>query len=107
MRRSWFLRIVTVVALIPLGWNLHPTPALGAPCGLAATATLYGAGDVANLVGQGKTKCSSEGLREIGTKQQVQPYYTSEIVCSTDRQAAAEGICSTTPCSDRGRFFAF
>jgi hypothetical protein len=107
MRRSWFLQLVMVAAVISSGWTLHSTPAWGAPCGLAATATLYGAGDVANLVGQGTTKCSSEGLRLIGTKQQVQPYFTSEIVCSPDRQAAAEGLCSTTPCSESGRFFAF
>ena len=42
-----------------------------------------------------------------GIKQQLQPYFTSEIVCSTDRQAAAEGLCSTTPYSDSGQFFAF
>jgi len=46
-------------------------------------------------------------MRLIGTKQQVEPYFTSEIVCSPDRQAAGEGLCSTTPCSNSGRFFAF
>jgi hypothetical protein len=35
------------------------------------------------------------------------PYVTHEIACSTDRQAAAGGICSTTPCSTAGQFFAF
>jgi hypothetical protein len=36
-----------------------------------------------------------------------QPYTTHEIACSTDQQAAAEGLCSVTPCQDFGRFFAF
>ncbi len=35
------------------------------------------------------------------------PYYTFEIACSTDRAAASNGLCSTTPCSASGKFFAF
>lgn len=35
------------------------------------------------------------------------PYFTFELSCSTDRRAATEGICSTTPCPGVGRFFAF
>jgi hypothetical protein len=36
-----------------------------------------------------------------------EPFTTHEIACSTDRQAAGEGLCSATPCPDFGRFFAF
>ena len=107
MRRNWFLPIATAAIVVFSGLTLCSTPAWGSPCGLAATATLYGAADVATLAGQGTSKCPSEGLRLTGIKQQLQPYFTSEIVCSTDRQAAAEGLCSTTPCSDSGQFFAF
>jgi hypothetical protein len=38
---------------------------------------------------------------------QPQSFFTYEISCSTDRQAAAAGLCSTTPCPDFGHFFAF
>jgi hypothetical protein len=38
---------------------------------------------------------------------QLQSFFTYEISCSTDRQAAGAGLCSTTPCPDFGRFFAF
>ena len=107
MWRNWFLPMATAAIVVFSGLNLCSTPAWGSPCGLAATATLYGAADVATLAGQGTSKCPSEGLRLTGIKQQLQPYFTSEIVCSTDRQAAAEGLCSTTPCSDNGQFFAF
>jgi hypothetical protein len=107
VRRGCFLPIATAAVLLFSGVNLHSTPAWGAPCGLAATATLYGSGDAATLAGHGTSKCPSDGRRLIGTKQQVEPYFTSEIVCSPDRQAAGEGLCSTTPCSNSGRFFAF
>lgn len=107
MRRNWFLPMATAAIVLFSGLNVCSTPAWGAPCGLAATATLYGTADVATLAGQGTSKCPSEGLSLTGVKQQLQPYFTSEIVCSTDRQAATEGLCSTTPCSNRGQFFAF
>jgi hypothetical protein len=53
----------------------------------------------------GTPSCSSPSVQSIASK--PQPYFTYEISCSTDRQAAAEGLCSTTPCPDFGRFFAF
>jgi hypothetical protein len=49
--------------------------------------------------------CGDSGIRSISVK--PQPYFTHEIACSTDRLAAAEGLCSATPCRDLGRFFAF
>jgi hypothetical protein len=49
--------------------------------------------------------CDSPSVQEISVS--PQPYFTYEISCSTDRQAAAAGLCSTTPCPDFGRFFAF
>jgi hypothetical protein len=42
-----------------------------------------------------------------GTTSEPRPYFTFELSCSTDRRAATEGICSTTPCPVVGRFFAF
>jgi hypothetical protein len=35
------------------------------------------------------------------------PYYSHEIVCSTDRAQALDGLCSATPCSLSGRYFAY
>jgi hypothetical protein len=55
---------------------------------------------------QGQTsRCSSSSIQRIAS--QPQPYFTYEISCSTDRQAASQGLCSTTPCPGFGRFFAF
>jgi hypothetical protein len=52
-----------------------------------------------------QSSCSSSSTQKINYE--PKPYFTDEIACSTNRQAAGEGICSTTPCSDKGRFFAF
>jgi hypothetical protein len=76
------------------------------PCGLAATATLYGSNDVATLSGNGTSACPSRSIIPVENKKPTS-FFTFEIVCSTDRQAAAEGLCSVTPCRDFGRFFAF
>ena len=85
---------------------MWPHPARAGPCNLAATATLYGAEDVATIAGQGSSGCSKQDVVPI-VSQQPRPYFTFEVACSADRQAAAEGLCSTTPCSGSGRFFAF
>jgi hypothetical protein len=53
----------------------------------------------------GTTSCSSSSVQKIASE--PQPYFTYELSCSTDRQAASQGLCSTTPCPDFGRFFAF
>jgi hypothetical protein len=100
------LRVALGFVLISISLVLQSSPAWGDPCKLAATASLYGTEDVATLAGQGASSCATEPTRQIGF-QQPQPYFTYQIVCSTDRQAAAEGLCSTTPCPDFGRFFAF
>ena len=57
-----------------------------------------------SLDGQ-SASCSSSSVRPISAE--PQPYFTHEIACSTDRQQAAAGLCSTTPCPNFGQFFAF
>ena len=49
--------------------------------------------------------CGSSSSQKINYE--PRPFFTYEVSCSTDRQAAGEGLCSTTPCSSSGRFFAF
>jgi hypothetical protein len=99
-------RMVLVAILIFGSMGLRSMPAWSAPCGLTATATLYGAQDVATLAVRGATKCPSSAATSIQAEE-PQPYFTHQIACSPDRLAAAEGLCSATPCSDSGRFFAF
>ena len=106
MRLSGFFRVVLSAALLVGCMSAWPHPARAGPCNLAATATLYGAEDVATIAGEGSSGCSKQNVVPIAS-QQPQPYFTFEVACSADRQAAAEGLCSTTPCSASGRFFAF
>jgi hypothetical protein len=68
--------------------------------------SIAGEGSRVKLGIEGQTiGCRSSSIRRI--THEPQPYFTYEVSCSTDRRAAAEGLCSTTPCPDFGRFFAF
>jgi hypothetical protein len=88
----------TLVAALPLG------EAKAADCGAEIIADLVGSVDIAQISATGRAGCTRDtapvSLRE-------EPYFTREIACSNDRQAAAEGLCSTTPCTDIRRVFAF
>src|SRR5687768_13451293 len=105
MRFAWYLRGALCMCLIAVSLASSSSQALAEPCNLAATATLYGARDVATLAGQGTSDCSPDEVSLIGGRP-PQPYFTYEVACSTDRQAAVQGLCSTTPCPDFGTFFA-
>ena len=58
---------------------------------------ISGSRDTVLLSGTQGAKCRSEE-RSIATNQVAEPYYTEQIVCSTDPVQAAEGLCSATPC---------
>jgi hypothetical protein len=81
--------------------------ALAQSCsGSSVRGNLEGEGDRVRLsLGASSRICSSRSVQPISAE--PQPYFTNEIACSTDRQAATDGLCSTTPCRDFGRFFAF
>ena len=73
-------------------------------CGTEAIADLVGSGDTAVISGRSRTFCRS-GASQVDLE--PQPYFTHEIACSSNRQAAAAGLCSATPCAASGQFFAF
>ena len=73
-------------------------------CGTEAIADLVGSGDTAIISGSSRTFCRS-GVAQVDLE--PQPYFTHEIACSANHQAAAAGLCSATPCSASGQFFAF
>jgi hypothetical protein len=81
-------------------------PTVAAPCeGSSARGNIEGEGDRVNLSLGGISKnCFAASRAEPSSPQ---PYFTHEIACSSDRLAADQGICSSIPCSDSGRFFAF
>jgi hypothetical protein len=113
-RRLLALLAVSVLAtsmltVVPQAAAAGPgTPAgddLIAGCrGGSVEADLDGSGDTAVVSGRA-TVCRSTGDTR-GRGGAARPYWTYEIVCSTDRSRAAEGLCSATPC-DGGSHFAF
>jgi hypothetical protein len=72
-------------------------------CGTETIADLIGSGSIAQLSGSARTGCRSGPKTDL----KPQPYFTHEIACSNDRNNAAVGICSATPCPNFGQFFAF
>jgi hypothetical protein len=66
---------------------------------------LAGSGDTAAVSGHATAACRS-GTRFRAAKGRPGPWFTYELACSVDRARAAQGLCSTTPCTG-GLFFAF
>jgi hypothetical protein len=83
------------------------SPALAEDCASGfLRSSIAGEGSRVKLsLGGQVAACGQDQVKDIGLE--PQPYFTHEIACSSDRQAAAEGLCSTTPCPDIRRFFAF
>jgi hypothetical protein len=104
MWRSWILLAALLSASTLLHVAIQPAEASAGPCGTEIIADLVGSADVAEISATGSAGCHKKILPIASTKLR---YYTNEIACSPDKLAAAEGLCSTTPCSDSGRFFAF
>jgi hypothetical protein len=74
-------------------------------CGAGGVeADLDGSGDTAVVSGRAAACHSTTGTNGRGGG--ARPYFTYEILCSTDRYRAAEGLCAATPC-DGGTYFAF
>src|SRR5215218_1315858 len=94
---------IAVTAFPPVATFL----ALAGECtGGFVRSSIAGEGSRVKLGLQGRDSgCSSSSTQKVAYE--PQPYFTYEVSCSTDRQAAADGLCSATPCPDFGRFFAF
>jgi hypothetical protein len=78
--------------------------AFAAECGAEIIADLVGSGNLAKISAAGLSRCES---RDSLVADSESSYYTYEVACSSDRTAAVQGLCSTTPCPNFGRFFAF
>jgi hypothetical protein len=60
---------------------------------------LSGSADVAVIVGREAASCSSQSnANTSGNNRTPRTYFTLEITCSTDQQAAVDGVCAATPC---------
>jgi hypothetical protein len=93
-----------VVALVPT--IALPPAAAAARCPAGGVEVdLAGSGDTAAVSGHAAAACRS-GIRFRAARGQPGPFFTYELACSVDRARAAQGLCSTTPCTG-GLFFAF
>jgi hypothetical protein len=103
--RRLSLVLLSVAAAIALVVSDAPRVRAGPCSGSSVRGNLQGEDDRVLLsLGGSSRDCA----RSIGAQtKSSQPYTTHQIACSTDRRAAAEGLCSATPCPDLGRFFAF
>jgi hypothetical protein len=101
-RTTCRLVILWVVASLLVVIPANTSTALG--CGTETIADLIGSGNVAELSGSSRSSCRSGGSK---VSLEPQPFFTHEIACSANRQQAAAGLCSTTPCPNFGQFFAF
>jgi hypothetical protein len=100
---SWWAWILCVGLLAPVA---VVAPSADAADGCEENPTfgnISGSRDTVLLSGAQASQCNSS-KRTIVSTQSPQPYYTEQIVCSTDSAEASEGVCSATPC--RTGFFA-
>jgi hypothetical protein len=97
MRRSFWLRTLIIISALSVQMVVLPTAEAHAnSCkGQGVEGDLSGSADIAVIVGRAIPSCVSQ---PSGVKRQPTTYYTLEITCSTDRQAALDGVCSATPC---------
>jgi hypothetical protein len=101
------LILLSYMALVPIGMAWAPFHAVAEQCvGSFLRSSIAGEGNRVQLGLEGrKPGCGATEIRRLSSE--PQPYFTYEVSCSTDRQAATERLCSTTPCPDFGKFFAF
>ena len=99
-------RVLLLIAILMASVAFNSQPSISASCNVSSVrGNLQGEYDRVRLsLGGTSRRCTAASNARAST---LQTYSTHEIACSTDRQAAAEGLCSATPCPDFGHFFAF
>jgi PKD domain len=107
MKRRWRVELAFMVFLVALSSLAASTAVTADECtGGFLRSSIAGEGSRVRLSLEGRnSECGAPSIEAINHN--PQPYFTHQIACSPDRLAAAEGLCSATPCSDSGRFFAF
>jgi hypothetical protein len=94
---------VIVLSIVSAVLLLHP-PTAADDCTTNPTlGNISGSLDTVVVSGRRAAQCGT-GQRNSSPPRSTEPYYTEQIVCSTDRLQAADGICSATPCG--AAFFA-
>ena len=104
MKRRAIALLTVAAAALPIASSAQTATA--APCGESSVrGNLQGEADRVRLSLGGYSKNCTKAIS--ARTRPPQPFFTHEISCSPDRQAAADGICSATPCPGARQFFAF
>jgi hypothetical protein len=89
--------LLSVMLMMSFTFATQPLNAAGGCDIHPAFGNISGSRDTVSLSGVQAAQCRSE--ETISTTQIAPgPYYTEQVVCSTDPVQAAEGLCSATPC---------
>jgi hypothetical protein len=92
------LPILAIVLLTSIPVDAEGCGPRAIVAGVVAAAT-----DTAELVLGGSSSCS-DGENKSITYYPPQPYYTYEVTCSPNPANRLDGLCSTTPCTNRLAF---
>jgi hypothetical protein len=95
---NWRIRtlfvVLTLVSLVPV---TYPAGAANGCDEYPTFGNISGSLDTVILSGARAAQCGTAN-RSISANQRPEPYYTEQIVCSTDPVQASAGLCSATPC---------
>jgi hypothetical protein len=98
MMGSWGKILVGVLTVASLALMTRPVNAAGGCNEHPTFGNISGSRDTVVLSGAQAAQCGSDKPVESDAGL-PKPFYTEQIVCSTDRVQAAAGICSVTPCT--------
>jgi hypothetical protein len=90
--------VLAIAVLLTLASQTHSVHAADGCNEHPSLGNIAGARDTVVVSGKQAIQCGV-GTRSVSTTQRsAEPYYTEQIVCSTDSAQASDGICSATPC---------
>jgi PKD domain-containing protein len=90
--------LVLVVALAGVTFARGPSDTADGCTEYPSFGNIAGSRDTVVLSGRQAARCGGGGVQRVTSTQGPEPYYTEQIVCSTDPVQASAGLCSATPC---------
>jgi hypothetical protein len=97
MRTRYTRTLLVALALVSGALITHSAHAADGCDEHPTFGNISGSLDTVEVSGAQAVQCTT-GDRPVAATQIPEPYYTEQIVCSTDRVQASAGLCSATPC---------
>jgi hypothetical protein len=98
MRTRYTRTLLVALALVSGGLTTHSAHAADGCDEHPTFGNISGSLDTVELSGAQAVRCTTGDRRPIAATQIPEPYFTDQIVCSTDPVQASAGLCSATPC---------